>query len=101
LKRSYNILNPENKKIVHSRHGTPAPSLYNCPSDSIRFGKQPCSKIGKEKKFFKPSEMSNLKAVVPVQYTGLDGVSPEGMLTTSRGSRLSGYVDGSRGASYR
>ena len=45
--------------------------------------------------------MPNLKAAVPVQYTGLDGVSPEGMLPTSRDSRLSGYVGRSRGATYR
>jgi hypothetical protein len=53
----------------------------------------------KEEKFFEIQNMKKIKAKVPIQYTSLDGVSPEGF--TDKGSRLSNYVGGSKAANYR
>jgi hypothetical protein len=82
----------------------PAPSAYSIPTDNISFRKNRVSLRVEEKKFFKQKNMHALKAKLPIQYTALDGVSPQSdelIGAHNRGSRLSGYIGGSSTSRYR
>ena len=84
--------------MIYDKLMTPSPNKYKIPSDNPYFKKTVIAEI-KEEKFFEFQNMKKIKAKVPIQYTSLDGVTPEGYL--DKGSRLSSYVGGSKAANYR
>lgn len=56
-----------------------------------------------EKRFFSPRNMPVIKAKVPVQYTGLDGIGPkvDELGAHNRGTTMSSYYGGSHTSRYR
>jgi len=87
--RSLN-LNPETKRIFTGRNQTPSPSSYKVPTDNIKFRRNTVVEY-KEPKFFEPTNMSKIKALVPIQYTGQNGAGPipeTNINSPSNGSKL-------------
>ena len=94
--RKTNVLNPETRGTIASPHLTPSPLDYQVPSDNYRFKKKNTIAINVAPKFFTPKNMPSIKSAVPVQYTGLDGISPvkDNLNAGNRGSSLSGHYGG-------
>ena len=102
--RKTNVLNPETRGTIQSPHQTPSPTDYQVPSDNYRFIKKNTIAYNVVPKFFTPKNMPSIKSAVPIQYTGLDGVSPirdTNLNAANRSSSLSGYTGGIETSKYR
>ena len=67
-------MNPDTKNSIPSNLITPSPDKYKVPDDNIYFKKNKIAQVN-EKKFFELTNMPKIRAQVPVQYCGIDGVS--------------------------
>jgi hypothetical protein len=77
LPRLNNVLSPETRNIISSPHKTPGPDVYQVPDDNINFKRNTMNLKTITPKFFEIKNMSAIKEKTPIQYTGLDGVSPK------------------------
>ena len=76
-RRMKDVLSPETKQIITTNLKTPGPGEYSPTSGyNPKFKNQTCCTKFNEKKFFVQKHMEIVRATVPIQYTGSNGIGP-------------------------